>query len=77
MKKFIKGTFEIEKNITDLEAYEETHKAGIDRLIDFAKRFGINYQCGTSDDNTYLCEFKIVSNNEECAMHYLQNSKII
>ena len=62
MKKFIKGTFEIEKNVADLEAYEQKHKDGIDRMIDFANSFGIQYQCGTSDDNTYLCEYKIVSN---------------
>lgn len=60
MKKFIKGTFELELNVADLVAFEEQHKVAINGWIDWANRFGVALNLGTSDDNTYLCEYKIV-----------------
>ena len=60
MNKFIKGCFELDKNVTDLDAYEEKKKIGLDRLINWANEMEIGLKFGTSDDNTYLCEYKIV-----------------
>lgn len=54
MKKFIKGTLELDQNVTDLEAYEEKHKNAIEELIDWANSFDVAINMGTSDDNTYL-----------------------
>lgn len=62
MRKFIKGTFELNQNITDLDEYEKQHETMLNNLIEWAKRFNVSINIGTSDDNTYLCEYKIVGN---------------
>lgn len=60
MKKFIKGTFELDQNVTNLEEYEEKHKRAIEEIINWAYSFDININMGTSEDNSYLIEYKIV-----------------
>lgn len=60
MKKFIKGTFELDQNVVNLEEYEEKHKRAIEEIIDWANSFDVGINIGTSDDNTYLIEYKIV-----------------
>lgn len=75
MKKFIKGTFELDKNITDLVAYEEPMKAKIEKLNEWCTKYGIDFICGTSDDNTYLCEYKIVANTKAMCNGLLKEFK--
>lgn len=60
MKKFIKGTFELDQDVVNLEEYEEKHKRAIEEIIDWANDFNVGINMGTSDDNTYLIEYKIV-----------------
>lgn len=60
MKKFIKGTFELDQNVIDLEGYEEQHKRAIEEILDWAESYDVGINMGTSDDNTYLIEYKIV-----------------
>ena len=75
MKKFIKGTFELDKDVTDLEAYEENKKQKILEIVDWCNRFGVAINCGTADDNTYLCEYKIVANTKSMCNGLLQEFK--
>jgi hypothetical protein len=77
MKKFIKGTLELDKDVTDLVAYEEPMKAKIDRLNEWCTKQGIQFICGTSDDNTYLCEYKIIANTKAMCKGLLQELKSI
>ena len=60
MKKFIKGTFELDQGVTDLVEYETQRKNAVEELIDWANSFDVEICVGTSDDNSYLCEYKIV-----------------
>lgn len=62
MKRFIQGTFELDTNVTDLVEYEKKHDAMLNRLIEWADGLGVALNLGTSDDNTYLCEYKVVGN---------------
>ena len=64
MKKFIKGAIALDKNITDLVAYEEPKKKKLDEVLEWCNRYNIYIIFGTSDDNTYLCEYKIVANTK-------------
>ena len=64
MKKFIKGTFELDKDVADLETYEENKKEKLLAIVDWCTRFGVSIHCGTADDHTYLCEYKIVANTK-------------
>ena len=60
MKKFIKGTFELDINVTDLVTYEEKHKRAIEEIIDWANSLNVAIKMGTADDDSYLLEYKIV-----------------
>lgn len=75
MKKFIKGTFELDKDVTDLVAYEEGRKEKILEIADWCNRFGVEILCGTADDNTYLCEYRIVANTKALCNGLLREFK--
>lgn len=75
MKKFIKGTFELDENITNLEAYEENKKVGISQIIDWGEKYRVGIVLGTSDDNFYLCEYKIVANTKAMCNGMLKELK--
>lgn len=60
MKKFIKGTFELDKDVINLEEYEDKHKTALEEIIDWANSLDVDVLFGTSDDNAYLIEYKIV-----------------
>lgn len=77
MKKFIKGTFELDKNVTDLVAYEEIHKRAIEELFDWSSSYDVVINMGTSDDNTYLIEYKIVARTASMCKGILSEMKQI
>lgn len=60
MKKYIRGTFELEQNVTDLDEFEKQHKTMMTNLPEWLERHDVKFVMGTSDDNTYLCEYTIV-----------------
>ena len=75
MKKFIRGTLELDKNVTDLVAYEENKKIAIMAILDWCDRVDIGINCGTAEDNTYLCEYKIVANTKRMCIGLLSELK--
>ncbi len=75
MKKFVKGTFELDKNVTDLAAYEEKKKVKILEIVDWCNDFGVAIQMGTADDDTYLCEYKIVAKTKSMCNGLLREFK--
>lgn len=56
-KKFVRGSFTLADNITDLDAYYQEHKSAIDEIIKWAEQVGMYVGFGISTDNTYLCEY--------------------
>lgn len=67
MKKFIKGAFQLAENVTDLEAFNKEHGAAVKSLIDWADDYDVMMRFGTSADDSYLCEYKIIcSTVREC-----------
>lgn len=75
MKKFIKGTFELDTNVTDLAAYEQKKETKILAIIDWCNTFNVAVNMGTSDDNTYLCEYKIVAKTKSMCNSLLRELK--
>ena len=75
MKKFIKGTFELDKNVVDLEEYENKRKTKILEIVDWCNTFGVAINCGTADDNAYLCEYKIVAKTKAMCNSLLREFK--
>lgn len=58
-RKFVRGTFIIEKNVVDLNAYYLKHQRAIDSIVKWADQVGMYVGFGTSSDNTYLCEYEV------------------
>ena len=75
MKKFIKGTFELEKGVTDLVGFEETIKPQLLEIIDWANKNEIGITIGTSEDNTYLCEFDVTARTVQMCRGYVEELK--
>ena len=61
MKKFIKGAFELDKDVTDIEAYEKKKESYLKYICDWGDKLGIAIQFGTTEDNKYLCEYRITA----------------
>lgn len=76
-KKFIKGTFELDRDVTDLKSYEEKHRIVIEELVDWANSFDVAINMGTSDDNTYLIEYKIIAKTSSVCKSLLSEMKQI
>lgn len=70
-KKFIRGTIEIEGNVTDLEAFEIRHAPMLKSILDWGDFNQIMLRFGTSEDNTYLCEFNIRADTAKMCKGYL------
>lgn len=64
MKKFIKGALELDKNVTDLVAYEKPKEKQLKEICDWGDQFKIYIQFGTTEDDRYLCEYRIVANTK-------------
>lgn len=58
--KFIRGAYQLAENVTDLDAFMQEHGDAAKGLIDWADDNDIMMRCGTSDDNCFLCEYKII-----------------
>jgi len=56
-KKFVRGWFTLDDNITDLDTYYQEHKSAIDEIIKWADQVGMYVVFETSSDNTYLCKY--------------------
>lgn len=75
MKKFIKGTFELDRDVVNLEEYEDKHKRAIEEILYWADDFNVAINMGTADDNTYLLEYKIVCNTASLCKGLLSELK--
>ena len=77
MKKFIKGTFELDQNVVDLLKYEEKHIKAIEEIIDWANKFDVEIRMGTAEDDSYLIEYRIVGNTTAFCKSLLSELKPI
>lgn len=73
--KFIKGTYELDKDVTDIVAYEEEKKEKIIKIVGWCRDMNVAINLGTADDNTYLCEYKIVRRTKAECSSILQELK--
>lgn len=75
MRKFAEGTFELDKNVTDLVEYEKEKEEFIKGVIDWADKNDIGILFGSSDDNYYLCQFNIVADTSAMCKGYVSELK--
>lgn len=64
MQNFIKGAFELDKNVKNLIAYEEKKKSDILRIFEWGDKFNVSISVGTAGDDTYTCDYCIVSDTK-------------
>ena len=62
MRNFIEGTFELDHDVIDLISYEDAHEKALKQIIEWGDDEGIVIVFGTSDDNTYLCQYQTICN---------------
>lgn len=74
-KKFIRGTFELEKNVTDLVSFEQPKMPQLMKIIEWAKKNGVGVTFGTSADDTYLCEFDVTAQTIQMCKGYVAELK--
>lgn len=58
--KFIIGTIELDQNVNNLVSYEKARESALQGIIDFADQVGIVIRFGTSEDGTYMVEYKVI-----------------
>lgn len=58
-QRYVRGSFTLESNVIDLQAYYEQHKSKLDEIVAWANTLNIYVGFGTSEDHTYLCEYEV------------------
>lgn len=64
-KKFKKGAFVLKEGVTDLVAFEKPIEAQLKEIIAWAERNRVELAFGTTENNTYICEYKVVANTNQ------------
>jgi len=59
-QQYVRGSFLLEENVGDAQAYYEQHKRTIDSIIEWADTLRIYVGFGVSEDRTYLCEYEVL-----------------
>ena len=60
---FIKGTYKLDRNITDLQEYEDSHSAIIQKIMEFAQDADFQISFDLLDDDCYGCMYEITGKN--------------
>lgn len=74
-RRFIEGTFELDKNVSDLIKYEEEREEFLKDVIEWATDNAVIIGFGTSQDNSYMCEFNVVCNTSAMCKGYVAELK--
>lgn len=74
-KKYIKATYELAKNVTDLEAFEQPRDAYLQTLLNWATDNNMSMRFGASEDNTYLCECRATARTNQMCKGYIAELK--
>ena len=57
-KHIVHGSFILEEGVGSAEEFYVAHKNIIDSIVDWANNYKFYAAFGTSDDNSYLCEYE-------------------
>lgn len=74
-RRFIEGRFELDKNVSDLIKYEEEREEFLKAILEWGNDNKIGILFGTSQDNTYMCEFNVVCNTSAMCKGYVAELK--
>lgn len=65
MRKFVRGTLQLEEYVEDTDAYTEKHRKFLESIVEWAERMDMQVTFGASEDNVYLCEYAIIGNTKQ------------
>ncbi|MDD5022010.1 MAG: hypothetical protein PHR82_07810 [Endomicrobiaceae bacterium] len=74
-KQIIEGSWVLETGVEDADSYYESHKNSIDAVIAWANNNGIYVGFGTSDNGTYLCEYRVSCITKQLCKGYVAELK--
>lgn len=74
-KKFKKGTFVLKEGVTDLVAFEKPIEAQLHEIIDWAEKNRFYLAFGTTEDDTYICEYRIIAQTAQLCKGYVAELK--
>ena len=75
MKKFIQGTFELDQNIVNEEEYFKFYEPHEKEIIEWAVEHDIAMRFGVSDNNKYLCEYKVTGQTKKICKEFVADIK--
>lgn len=65
MDRFIRGAFCLDWDVTDMEAWEAKHMKQLEKVGEFCNTFEIEFQCGTTEHDRYIIEYRIISSTAQ------------
>lgn len=74
-RRFIEGTFELDENVSDLIKYEEEREDFLKEILEWGSHNNIGILFGTSQDNSYMCEFNVICNTSAMCKGYVAELK--
>lgn len=74
-KRFKKGTLILKEGVTDLVAFEEPIMPQLKEIIAWGEKNDIGLAFGTSEDNTYLCEYDVSAETDQLCKGYVSELK--
>lgn len=71
MKKFIKGTFELDSGVYDIDEYERPKMDALRAIISWADDQDALLRFGTNETGDYLCEYRVTARTTALCKGYV------
>lgn len=78
MDRFIRGAFCLDRDVLDLADWEAAHMKQLEKIGEFCNLLNIEFQCGTTEDNKYIIEYRVIASTaQRCNSLYRELKDII
>ena len=74
-RKFKKGVFFLQKDVTNLVEFEKPIESKLRDIIAWAENKDVELAFGTTEDNTYVCQYKVVAHTTTLCKGYVSELK--
>lgn len=62
MRKYVRGSFHLDFNISDIETYTVNHQKEINKVCDWGNDLLIAVRFGTTKNDEFICEYLVKGN---------------
>ncbi len=70
-KRFKKGAFVLAEGVTDPVEFEKPIEAQLMDIIAWAEKNRVDLAFGTTEDDTYICEYRVVAQTNQLCQGYV------